>query len=136
VELFHARVVSRRRCRVALCIVNWRHRRAELVESIEPGVPGGTQHRLFLSQHLAAERTLRRATYGRLRSMLAVDNPPLRSSRETRSIGSEHVTFNHGVEGSSPSALTKRPHYRKGLFNFTTQGTTQKTHLGSVWVVG
>ena len=28
-----------------------------------------------------------------------------------------HVTFNHGVEGSSPSALTKKPHSRRHFLN-------------------
>jgi hypothetical protein len=33
---------------------------------------------------------------------------PLRAGKGSRS-KCEHVTFNHGVEGSSPSALTKNP---------------------------
>jgi hypothetical protein len=48
----------------------------------------------------------------------------------------EHVTFNHGVEGSSPSALTKLSPFYKAFLKSTTQGTTRKAHLGSVWVVG
>jgi hypothetical protein len=48
----------------------------------------------------------------------------------------EDFSFNHGVVGSSPTALTKKLLCCKGLFNSTTQGTTRKTHLGSVWVVG
>jgi hypothetical protein len=43
--------------------------------------------------------------------------------------------FNHGVEGSSPSALTMLSRFYKGLLNSTTQATTRKPILGSVWVV-
>ena len=44
--------------------------------------------------------------------------------------------FNHGVVGSSPSALNKLSPFYKGFLNSTTQTTTRKTHLGSVRVVG
>ncbi len=46
------------------------------------------------------------------------------------------VTFNHGVEGSRPSALNKLSPLYKGFLRSPTQSTTRETHLGSVWVVG
>jgi hypothetical protein len=45
----------------------------------------------------------------------------------------EHVTFNHGVEGSSPSALTKLGPFYKGLLKTSPQSPSRKTHLARVW---
>ena len=50
----------------------------------------------------------------------------------------EHVTFNHGVEGSSPSALTKQIKYLQLRIGFdenrgTTYGTTIRDSL--LWAV-
>jgi hypothetical protein len=38
--------------------------------------------------------------------------------RQQRSVEVKHVTFNHGVEGSSPSALTKKSPLPQSLFEY------------------
>jgi hypothetical protein len=37
----------------------------------------------------------------------------------------EHVTFNHGVEGSSPSALTKKPLSCRHFFKALSHGLSK-----------
>src|SRR6266403_62406 len=55
------------------------------------------------------------------RNAMARDKTPLR------------ISFNHGVEGSSPSALTTKPPTNKDLLNFPSHDPSRKFRVGRVW---
>jgi hypothetical protein len=60
---------------------------------------------------------------------------PLRAGKSSHS-KCEHVTFNHGVEGSSPSALTNEIKYLVSIFvqNIAPENLpcTQCVHIGGI----
>src|SRR6266403_5908721 len=49
------------------------------------------------------------------------------------SVHTPPITFNHGVEGSSPSALTTKPPTNKDLLNFPSHDPSRKFRVGRVW---
>src|ERR1700733_3116479 len=49
-------------------------------------------------------------------------------------VANDFVTFNHGVEGSSPSALTKKPLNINGFWNWRRGTVPTKPVMGTVWV--
>jgi hypothetical protein len=57
----------------------------------------------------------------RVGDAISIEGRPFPSCRERRN---ETVTSNHGVEGSSPSALTKNNHCGNGLFNSRRRRTS------------
>jgi hypothetical protein len=56
------------------------------------------------------------------------------TNRSPAQRSAEHVTFNHGVEGSSPSALTMKPPFCKGLLKLYPVTVPTKWGLGTVRV--
>jgi hypothetical protein len=78
----------------------------------------GAKIRLLPAQHLRGIALLTRTA-----------PPPTQRGSERVAQAVEHVTFNHGVEGSSPSALTKNHLSRNDFLKYPKSHPSQKTAL-------
>jgi hypothetical protein len=84
VKLSKTRVVLRRRCPGALCIIDRSHCRSKIIKGIQPGVPSLAQHLLSLILAVHAELILADTAPGQSGWRLAVDNPPARTGAAAR----------------------------------------------------